>query len=264
MDGTSLVEPRLVRRATVRLHHEPVLRDRAVDLWVSPAADRVIDGTVGRAGHSLALLADHPDVKLLALDRDPDAVAFAERRLSGFGDRVRVRHASYADLGELLAEQGGGPVDGILLDLGVSSPQLDDPARGFSFLRDGPLDMVATDHAPHHYDEKEAAFADAPNGVVGLETALGLVYGHLVEGGLMDLPTMVDRMSVAPARVFKLPGGTLKVGSPADVTIFDPNAGWEVDPSTFLSKSRNTPFAGWTLKGKPRYTIVGGRVVYEG
>jgi dihydroorotase len=131
-------------------------------------------------------------------------------------------------------------------------------------LKDGTLDMVATDHAPHHYDEKEAAFADAPNGVVGLETSLGLVYGHLVETGFIDLSTMVDRMSVAPARVFDLPGGTLKVGSPADVTIFDPGAEWGVDPSTFLSKSRNTPFAGWKLKGKPRYTIVGGEVVWEG
>ena len=130
-------------------------------------------------------------------------------------------------------------------------------------LKDGTLDMVATDHAPHHYDEKEAAFADAPNGVVGLETSLGLVYGHLVEKGLIDLLTMVDRMSVAPARVFNLPGGTLKVGSPADVTIFDPNGEWTVDPATFLSKSRNTPFSGWTLKGKPAYTIVGGDVVFE-
>jgi len=131
-------------------------------------------------------------------------------------------------------------------------------------LKDGTLDMVATDHAPHHYDEKEAAFADAPNGVVGLETSLGLVYGHLVEGGLIDLPTMVERMSVAPARVFNLPGGTLKVGSPGDVTIFDPDAEWIVDSSTFLSKSRNTPFEGWKLKGRPRYTIVGGEVVWEG
>ena len=131
-------------------------------------------------------------------------------------------------------------------------------------LRDGTLDMVATDHAPHHYDEKEAAFADAPNGVVGLETSLGLIYGHLVERGLIDLPTMVERMSVAPARVFNLPGGTLKAGSPADVTVFDPNAEWIVDPRNFLSKSRNTPFAGWKLKGKPCYTIVGGVVVWEG
>ncbi|MFC1574967.1 dihydroorotase, partial [Gemmatimonadota bacterium] len=98
-------------------------------------------------------------------------------------------------------------------------------------LRDGTLDMVATDHAPHHYDEKEAAFDDAPNGVVGLETSLGLVYGHLVLEGLMDVSTMVERMSVAPARVFNLPGGTLKVGSTADVTVFDPEEEWICDPA---------------------------------
>jgi 16S rRNA (cytosine1402-N4)-methyltransferase len=111
-----------------------------VELWVSPAADRVVDGTVGRAGHSLALLETHPGVELLALDRDPEAVAVAERRLAAFGDRVRVRHGSYADLGLHLAEWGG-PADGILLDLGVSSPQIDDPERGFSTRLDGPLDM---------------------------------------------------------------------------------------------------------------------------
>ncbi len=131
-------------------------------------------------------------------------------------------------------------------------------------LVDGTLDMVATDHAPHHYDEKEAAFDDAPNGVVGLETSLGLVYGHLVAAGVMDLSTMVERMSVAPARVFGLPGGTLAVGSPGDVTVFDPEAEWTVDPSRFLSKSRNSPFVGWKLRGKPRYTIVAGGVVWEG
>jgi dihydroorotase len=131
-------------------------------------------------------------------------------------------------------------------------------------LRDGTLDMVATDHAPHHYDEKEAAFDDAPNGVVGLETSLGLVFGHLVGKGLIDLPTMVERMSTAPARIFNLPGGSLKVGSPGDVTVFDPEKEWVVDPAEFLSKSRNTPFAGWRLKGKPRYTVVGGSVVWKG
>ncbi len=141
MPGTSLVEARVVRRATVRRHHEPVLRDRAVDFWVSPAADRVVDGTVGRAGHSLALLEKHREVKLLALDRDPDAVSSAQRGLAEFVDRVQVRGGSYADLGAHLAEWGGGPADGILLDLGVSSPQLDDPERGFSFRFDGPLDL---------------------------------------------------------------------------------------------------------------------------
>lgn len=131
-------------------------------------------------------------------------------------------------------------------------------------VRDGTLDVIATDHAPHHYDEKEAAFDDAPNGIVGLETALGLIYTHLVEGGLMDLSTMVTRMSVTPARLFKLPGGTLAPGSPGDVTVFDPDAEWTVNPDAFVSKSRNTPFAGWALRGKPRYTVVGGDLVWEG
>jgi len=131
-------------------------------------------------------------------------------------------------------------------------------------LADGTLDMIATDHAPHHYDEKEAAFADAPNGIVGLETALGLVLTRVVGEGVIDLPTMVERMSCQPARAFGLPGGTLSVGGPADVTVFDAEASWTVDTSSFLSKSRNTPFEGWELRGLPRYTVVGGQVVYEG
>jgi dihydroorotase len=130
-------------------------------------------------------------------------------------------------------------------------------------LADGTLDTVATDHAPHHYDEKEAAFADAPNGIVGLETALGIMLGRVVGEGVIDLSTMVERMSCAPARAFGLPGGTLAEGSPADVTVFDPEAVWTVDPSQFLSKSRNTPFAGWELKGRAVRTIVDGRTVWS-
>lgn len=144
----------------------------------------------------------------------------------------------------------------------LRSPEDRDAVR--EGLCDGTLDMVATDHAPHHYDEKEVAFDGAPNGVVGLETALGLVYGHLVEQGLFDLPTMVERMSVTPARVFKLPGGSLEAGTVADVTVFDPRESWTVDPASFVSKSRNTPFSGWELTGKPRFTVVGGEVVWEG
>ena len=130
-------------------------------------------------------------------------------------------------------------------------------------LADGTLDTIATDHAPHHYDEKEAAFADAPNGIVGLETALGLILTEIVGEGIIDLSTMVERMSCHPARAFKLPGGTLAEGSVADVTVFDPEATWTVDPTAFASKSRNTPFAGRELKGQPRLTIVGGRVVWS-
>jgi dihydroorotase len=128
---------------------------------------------------------------------------------------------------------------------------------------DGTLDIIATDHAPHHYDEKEQAFEDAPFGLVGLETALGLVITHLVEPGLLSLSGLVDRMSRAPAQAFSLPGGTLKVGAPADVTVFDPGLAWTVDPARFLSKSRNTPFTNWKLRGRARLTVVGGVVVWR-
>jgi dihydroorotase len=128
---------------------------------------------------------------------------------------------------------------------------------------DGTLDIIATDHAPHHYDEKEQAFEDAPFGLVGLETALGLVITHLVEPGLLSLSGLVDRMSRAPAQAFSLPGGTLKVGAPADVTVFDPGLAWTVDPARFLSKSRNTPFTNWELRGRARLTVVGGVVVWR-
>jgi dihydroorotase len=139
----------------------------------------------------------------------------------------------------------------------------DDVAALREAVRDGTIDVIATDHAPHHYDEKEREFADAPNGIVGLETALGVVVTCLVEPGLLDLPSLVERMSTAPARVFSLPGGTLRVGSVADVTVFDPTAAWTVDPARFLSKGRNTPYAGRRLRGRACYTIVDGRVIFR-
>jgi dihydroorotase len=130
-------------------------------------------------------------------------------------------------------------------------------------LADGTLDVIATDHAPHHYDEKEQAFDDAPFGLVGLETALGLAITRLVEPGTLSLSQLVERMSCAPARAFALPGGTLRKGAPADVTVFDPRLEWTVEPAMFLSKSRNSPFAGWQLRGRAVLTLVGGRVVWD-
>jgi len=130
-------------------------------------------------------------------------------------------------------------------------------------LRDGTIDVIATDHAPHHYDAKEREFADAPFGIVGLETALALVVTELVGGGLIDFVGLVDRMATRPARIFHLPGGTLAEGVPADVTVFDPTREWKVDPSEFISKGRNTPYAGRALRGRAVYTIVGGRVVHR-
>ncbi len=130
-------------------------------------------------------------------------------------------------------------------------------------LADGSLDHIATDHAPHHYDEKEAPFAEAPNGIVGLETAVGIILTRVVDEGVIDLPTMIERMSCHPAKTFNLPGGTLAPGGVADVSVLDLSAEWTVDASNFASKSRNTPFDGWALKGGPAYTIVGGRIVWE-
>jgi dihydroorotase len=130
-------------------------------------------------------------------------------------------------------------------------------------VRDGTVDVIATDHAPHHYDEKEREFADAPNGIVGFETALAVNITWLVKSGIIDIPTLVEKMSSAPARIFHLPGGTLRKGGVGDVTIFDPAADWVVDAKRFLTKGRNTPYNGQTLTGRVHYTIVGGRIVHK-
>jgi dihydroorotase len=146
------------------------------------------------------------------------------------------------------------------------NPPLREPADREAIreaLRDGTIDVICTDHAPHHYDAKEREFDDAPNGIIGLETALGLALTELVDGGLLDLPTLITRMSTMPARIFNLPGGTLAKGAAADVVVIDPAAQWAVDPSTFYSKSRNTPFAGRRLRGRADVTIVRGQVVFR-
>jgi len=130
-------------------------------------------------------------------------------------------------------------------------------------LKDGTIDCIASDHAPHHYDAKEREFDDAPNGIIGLETALGLAIRELVEPGILSLPDLLARMSTNPARVFHLQGGTLAVGAPADLTVFDPKRRWIVRKEEIRSLSANTPFLGQTLIGQVDGTIVGGRVVFE-
>lgn len=128
-------------------------------------------------------------------------------------------------------------------------------------LADGTIDCVATDHAPHAVAEKEGEFDRAANGIVGLETAVALLLDKLVRPGLLPLDTLVSRLSRDPARLLGLPGGSLAAGGPADITILDPDRELTVDPARFHSRSRNTPFGGWTLKGGPWMTIVGGRIV---
>jgi len=130
-------------------------------------------------------------------------------------------------------------------------------------LHDGTIDCIASDHAPHHYDAKEREFDDAPNGIVGLETAFGLAMRELVEPGLLTLPDLLARMSTVPARIFGLPGGTLAVGAPADVVVLDPSRKWEVRREELHSRSTNSPFLGEGLIGRAEVTIVGGKVVFE-
>jgi dihydroorotase len=129
-------------------------------------------------------------------------------------------------------------------------------------LKDGTIDLIATDHAPHHPLEKETTFEDAPSGLIGLETSLSISL-KLVEEGILSLSELIDKMSCAPARIFNLPGGSLKPGEVADITIIDPEFHYTIDPSHFFSKGRNCPFAGWEVKGRAVVTIVGGKVVYE-
>jgi dihydroorotase len=130
-------------------------------------------------------------------------------------------------------------------------------------LSDGTIDAIASDHAPHHHDEKLQEFDDAPFGIVGLETALPLAMDRLVRPGIIDIPRMVELMSLNPARILGLKKGTLAPGADADITVIDPDLEVTVDPARFQSRSRNTPFAGWRLRGWPVLTIVGGRAVHE-
>jgi len=131
-------------------------------------------------------------------------------------------------------------------------------------IADGTVDAVATDHAPHHSDEKELEFDRAAFGITGLETAVGLAFDRLVHGGLITIERLVELFSVNPARIFRLEGrGTLRPGAHGDVTILDPELRWTFDASRSKSKSRNTPFDGYTFHGAAVATIVAGRVVFR-
>ena len=131
-----------------------------------------------------------------------------------------------------------------------------------SGLKDGTIDAVVTDHAPHHMDEKDVEFDQAAFGLVGLETSLGLMLTHMVSEDKLSMAELIDKMTCGPARVLDLDLGTLKIGSSADITVIDPELMWTVDRNEFVSKARNTPFDGWKLRGKAIMTIVDGELVH--
>jgi len=151
-----------------------------------------------------------------------------------------------------------------------SNFKMNPPLRGKGHVKgcidgliDGTIDVIATDHAPHAKEKKMQELDRAPFGIVGLETALGLVVTKLIEPGHLDWPAALARMTCNPARILHIPKGTLQIGADADVTIIDPKVRWTVDPAEFRSKSTNTPFAGWELTGRAETVIVGGRVKFS-
>jgi dihydroorotase len=129
-------------------------------------------------------------------------------------------------------------------------------------LADGSIDVIATDHAPHHYDEKLVEFDYAPFGITGLETAVSLCFDRLVHPGVISLPRLVELLSMNPARILRVPGGSLAEGAPADITVLAPDLPVTVSAERMRSKSKNSPFIGWSLRGGVAATIVGGRTVY--
>ncbi len=171
---------------------------------------------------------------------------------------VTPHHLALTDAA--LAERGGYDTH-----LKMNPPLRDEADRVAMVegLADGSIDAIATDHAPHHADEKALEFDRAPFGIVGLETALPICLDRLVHSGIITLARLVELLSVNPARILGIPGGTLTEGGPADLTILAPDTPVTVHAAALRSKSKNTPFEGWTLRGAVAGTMVGGRLVYN-
>jgi len=197
------------------------------------------------------------------------------------GCRLHLLHISTAGTVELLrrAKADGLPVTGetcphylTLTDAACegynTNAKMNPPLRTLAdvealrtALADGTIDAISTDHAPHAGYEKEQEFDRAPFGIVGLETAFGVVHTFLVRRGALAIEQAIERFSAGPARCLGLPGGALSVGATADVAVLDLNASWTVAPASFRSKSRNTPYAGAELTGRVAFTVLGGRVL---
>ncbi len=130
-------------------------------------------------------------------------------------------------------------------------------------LQEGVIDVIATDHAPHHYDEKNVEFDRAPFGIVGLETSFALSYTHLVKAGYLTKMQLIEKMSTKPAEILELDKGSIEIGKAADVTIIDPKKTYKIDPAAFVGKSKNTPFGGMEVTGDICYTLVDGKIIYQ-
>ena len=217
-------------------------------------------------------------------EAESDAVARDLEILTRTGGRLHVCHVSTARSVELIREAKADglavtaeatPHHLVLTAAHVSErgaqAKMNPPLAGRADrdavragLADGTIDCVASDHAPHTEAEKGRGLAEAPFGIVGLETAFALLYSDLVESGELPLGTLIRRLSSDPARAFGLEPPTVRAGARADLAAFDLEGEWTVDPTRFRSLGRNTPFAGWRLRGRPVLTVAAGRVTYDG
>jgi dihydroorotase len=270
-DGLPVAHPELLRRALLYAQHFGIpLLQHAEDLAL--AAGGVMHE--GEWSTRLGLPGIPGAAEDLVVARDLMLAADT-------GGRYHVQHVSTARTLELVrAAKARGvaatcevtPHHLLLTDRGVADSgfstdfKMKPPLRGeadrealLAGLADGTVDAIASDHAPHHPDEKDVEFSLAPFGILGLETTVSLCLDRLVGGGVIGLARLIELLSTGPARALGLPGGSLAAGSPADVTLLDLEAEVTVDRRRFRSKSRNTPFDGWQLRGAPAGTILGGR-----
>ncbi len=274
-DGRPVQSAELVRRALeYALHFGIPMVQHAQDLDLS--GEGVVHEGVTAACCGLPSIPGVAEETMIARD-----LVLVEET----GGRYHVAHLSTARSLDLVrwAKQRGLAVtcevtphhlvltDEAILAAGFDSNfKMNPPLRGardaqalLDGLADGSIDVIATDHAPHTVDEKLLEFQAAPFGVVGLETAVSICLDRLVGRGVLGLSRLVELLSTAPARIFGLRGGTLAEGSIADVTLLDLERPFEVASARFRSRSRNTPFEGWELRGAPVATLVGGRLVWR-
>jgi dihydroorotase len=272
-DGLPVRNSELMRRALMYIQHFDIpLIQHAQDLDLGP-------GGVMHEGEWSTRLG------LRGIPRSSEDCMVARDLLlvEDTGGKYHVAHLSTARSVEMVrrAKQQGLPVtcevtahhllltDALVAESGFSTnTKMHPPLRSESdrqgLLRgiaDGTIDAIASDHAPHHQDEKDVEFGAAPFGIVGLETTLSLCLDRLVRTELITLSHLVELLSTRPARILQVPGGTLKEGAPADLTVFDLNRQISVRSEDFKSKSRNTPFDGWDLTGAPVTTFVNGRQI---
>jgi dihydroorotase len=272
-DGAPVYDPELMRRALeyCRMFDKPILNHAEVR--------ELTQGGVMHEG-LVSMILGLPGMPAVA----EDVMTSRDIALAGAtGGRVHMMHVSSAGSVELIRR---AKARGVRVTTEVCPHHFtltDDSLRSFDSnfkmspplrsqkhveaciagLADGTIDVICTDHAPHALEKKMRELDQAPFGIVGLETALGLVITRLIEPGFLDWSSALEKMTVNPARILGIDKGTLRTGADADVTVIDPQVRWTVDPSKFRSKSANTPFANWKLQGKADTVIVGGRVKYR-